>query len=733
MEQPYDNKMSQLGYNHLICDIFKNWEDVKDEILVPERKEGEGNGTIHIFLGAADEELQKEFGSYYAAVDNGQNPSVGAIKVNHYFLTSNIISMLGYLCQYDYQRNIEFSDSIKKILHFLDGKEVENGMVSTYSLFKLSTGSSKLRPYFKQFEKHGVFTDLIRKILLPNSAYKISLYKNDNGEYAAFWLIGFDWQSNFEANSSTDLLKSHKKPTIKEDVSKSLQVIYYGAPGTGKSHTIKEQTNGKQVIRTTFHPDSDYSTFVGAYKPTTVDEQVMTVIGTKAVPVENPDGTDRTESKIVYEFVPQAFLQAYVNAWTLYAKAKEGEEPENQYLIIEEINRGNCAQIFGDLFQLLDRNDEGYSEYPITADKDMEKYLSEAFHDFAIADEGELSEMYGDPFIAQKISLGQVLVLPPNLYIWATMNTSDQSLFPIDSAFKRRWDWKYVPISEAIDDDKPLGWKIYVDGKDYDWWSFLQKINKEIGDLTNSQDKKLGYFFCKAKDGKISTETFVDKVLFFLWNEVLKDFEPTQQFLDDGNGGYLTFDQFYKVNELGKTEIQEDKVVKLLENLGVSNADSEDEIKPNDAEDSSTGSDSSVLSRYLDFWNKFQESYDESGEFKDLFSNPKGQRQNWLDIGGLNRSYHICLSVNYRTRKIRMQVYFRQDKDAVALDKYINSLDKVSEAMGQEVTTGAGNKFTYLQLFKDFDMDSNDWNDAFNWYHQECVKFKHLADEIDPK
>lgn len=127
----------------------------------------------------------------------------------------------------------------------------------------------------------------------------------------------------------------------------SLQQIFYGAPGTGKSHTINHTTAGEDVIRTTFHPDTDYSTFVGAYKPTTIEETVMTVIGTKAVPVENADGTTRKESKIVYEFVAQAFLQAYVEAWKKVAEA-EGE-PKKQFLVIEEINRGNCAQIFGGL------------------------------------------------------------------------------------------------------------------------------------------------------------------------------------------------------------------------------------------------------------------------------------------------------------------------------------------------------------------------------------------------
>lgn len=395
-------------------------------------------------------------------------------------------------------------------------------------------------------------------------------------ELCMFLADKHDLTTTIIANVDGDERYEHKS-TTPTNTRNSLQIIYYGAPGTGKSHTIKEQTEGKQVIRTTFHPDSDYSTFVGAYKPTTKEVYVRDSTGRVV-----EEGEEKVvEDRIVYEFVPQAFLQAYVNAWTLYVQAKDGEEPKNQYLIIEEINRGNCAQIFGDLFQLLDRNDEGYSEYPITADKDMEKYLREAFRDFAIADEDKLSKMYGDPFMAQKISLGQVLVLPTNLYIWATMNTSDQSLFPIDSAFKRRWDWKYVPISEAIDNatHEPLGWKIHVDGKDYDWWSFLQAINKEIGELTNSQDKKFGYFFCKAKNGKISSETFVNKVLFFLWNEVLKDFEPTQQFLDDGNGSYLAFDQFYKVNELGKTEIREDKVAKLLENLKVE-VDGEDNAGP---------------------------------------------------------------------------------------------------------------------------------------------------------
>ena len=166
-----------------------------------------------------------------------------------------------------------------------------------------------------------------------------------------------------------------------QDRDKFLQQIYYGAPGTGKSHEIKKLTKGKEVIRTTFHPDSDYSTFVGAYKPTTKSVPIYSTYGEKAVEVKDADGNPMTEDRIVYEFVEQAFLQAYIKAWKQFAKADEGKTAEKVYLVIEEINRGNCAQIFGDLFQLLDRGEDGFSEYPIVADKDLQKQLAKAFTD----------------------------------------------------------------------------------------------------------------------------------------------------------------------------------------------------------------------------------------------------------------------------------------------------------------------------------------------------------------
>lgn len=347
--------------------------------------------------------------------------------------------------------------------------------------------------------------------------------------------------------------------TKKDSESKSsLQQIFYGAPGTGKSHIIKEQTKDEDVIRTTFHPDSDYSTFVGTYKPTTEFAPVLAIIGDKAVE------TGREEKRISYEFVCQAFLQAYVAAWKKMAEAKQEVAPKKQFLVIEEINRGNCAQIFGDLFQLLDRNDYGYSDYPIKVDADMQKQLKRLFEGVEIENAESINALYDGRDIVQEVLSGEVLLLPNNLYIWATMNTSDQSLFPIDSAFKRRWDWQYMPISEGRDKNgQSKNWKIEADTQMYSWWSFIQKINDEIYDKTNSEDKKLGYYFCKSINGVIRVETFVSKVLFYLWNDVFKDF-------DNESGIFAEpYDKFYGTGTRGEVLIAKDKVQTLLDNLHV--------------------------------------------------------------------------------------------------------------------------------------------------------------------
>lgn len=271
-----------------------------------------------------------------------------------------------------------------------------------------------------------------------------------------------------------------------------LQQIFFGAPGVGKSHHLKSvYKNENDVIRITFHPETDYASFVGCYKP-------------------------QSEGKeIVYKFQGEAFTDAYVKAWERYV-GTDGQK--DTFLVIEEINRGNCAQIFGDIFQLLDRDDQGFSDYSVIPDKDLQTYLQEKF--VSVADELEK--------IKKGVATGSVMVLPPNLHILATMNTSDQSLFPIDSAFKRRWDWVYMPIETKPVDEKgnAITRSIETNNYSFDWGQFLDKVNERIFKTTESEDKQLGFWFVKPKSDNttISVNDFVSKVIFFLWNDIYKDF-----------------------------------------------------------------------------------------------------------------------------------------------------------------------------------------------------------------
>lgn len=374
-----------------------------------------------------------------------------------------------------------------------------------------------------------------------------------------------------------------------------LQQIYYGAPGTGKSKTIKDLTFGESVIRTTFHPDSDYASFVGTYKPITEEVDLRDCYGKKVIDDDTKEVVK--EERIAYKFIPQAFLEAYVKAWKKLGSSKK------QFLIIEEINRGNCAQIFGDLFQLLDRNEYGFSDYPIVADKDMQKYLEKEFEGWEITNKDEINQLYGEANMVSLIMKGERLVLPSNLYIWATMNTSDQSLFPIDSAFKRRWDWKYVPIREGRDKETnaPLNWYINTGDKQYKWWSFISKVNELIGSLTNSEDKKLGYFFCKAKDGEIDADLFVSKVIFYLWNDVFKDYGFDDKDFQDEEGKILSFDRFYE-DKNGKTNVDIAIVEQFLENLGVDefiSDEGEEYINANEDEENEDSSNPNISSPSL--------------------------------------------------------------------------------------------------------------------------------------
>ena len=369
---------------------------------------------------------------------------------------------------------VVFQNLIGKINDFFGENEIVD---YTVNLYYRTDG----RIYLNRLKVDGFS---IRDVLVENNS--ALLFKEESNGKIALRIL-----SDIKDGETVDAVEQEIQPSL------PLQQIFYGAPGTGKSHSVKKVTgelleDGTEVerdnvFRTTFHPDTDYASFVGCYKPTmkpTTNEQ-KTITGKK--------------EEIVYEFVPQVFTDAYVYAYN--------NPDKDTYLVIEEINRGNCVQIFGDLFQLLDRK-RGVSEYKIKADKDLATYLLEAKDD------------KGNDILTDKIGiLNGKLCLPANLNILATMNTSDQSLFPMDSAFKRRWEWEYVVID--YDEPKSKGFEIILsEDKKYNWCDFIKQVNKRIFALTQSEDKEMGNFFIK---NSINAEQFKSKVMFYLWYEVLRD------------------------------------------------------------------------------------------------------------------------------------------------------------------------------------------------------------------
>ncbi|CAC9973884.1 AAA family ATPase [Flavobacterium panici] len=350
---------------------------------------------------------------------------------------------------------------------------------------------------------------------------------NESTSYIAGIAITFT-----KSHRLIELLNSSTPATVTR--ANLLQKIYYGAPGSGKSfkiETVLKQIPEEQKERITFHPDYDYVSFVGGYKPTS-----------------DKDGN------ITYSFVPEVFTKIYTNAWL---------NPHlDFYLAIEEINRGNCAEIFGDIFQILDRQ----SEYSISPSLDLKSYLQNVL-----------------PPTCKGISDGKIM-LPENLNILASMNTSDQSLFPMDSAFKRRWNWEYVPINyEPINEDgssnDSFNYIIKINNGYFSWIDFIKKVNARIKTNSNlGQDKCIGNYFIKADNkSEINFEEFINKVVFYLWIDVFKDEEDSIFEEIEKNTSY---EDFFPLNQNGIT-----KLLKLLDILKVEIIPIEDLTEEDEDED----------------------------------------------------------------------------------------------------------------------------------------------------
>ena len=386
-----------------------------------------------------------------------------------------------------------------------------------------------------------------------------------------------DSYDGFEESSKTVVF------TTGLDIAKSRNRIIFGAPGTGKSFLLDKERkdllgvdNETDYERVTFHPDYSYANFVGTYKPVMVSNRkpvedkdtdfVISILNDKGKTAQEKydvlyerfkddgltrlpmllglytdemfktrkqDGTDaagdnsvernhgkairkyvslltglEASSDIAYEYVPGPFMRVYVNA----LKSARSANPKPYLLIIEEINRANVAAVFGDIFQLLDRNEDGVSEYPIQASEDMKKYLAKEL-------ECDISEV-------EKIRI------PDNMFIWATMNSADQGVFPMDTAFKRRWDFTYIGID---DNDEDIRGKYVVVGSEskqkIEWNELRKAINEFLAEEKINEDKQLGPYFISRKitvpsgtdiDAEKFAEAFKNKVLMYLFDDAAK-------------------------------------------------------------------------------------------------------------------------------------------------------------------------------------------------------------------
>ena len=316
---------------------------------------------------------------------------------------------------------------------------------------------------------------------LENTERKNNTQSSAIRKYAQF-LIAMK-EGNMPLNYNTSLESIHE-----------CNRIVFGAPGTGKSFALKRDTEeflkgtSGTMERVTFHPDYTYSQFVGTYKP--VSE----------------------EGTIKYEFVPGPFMRVFVDA----IKSGMSEDPQPHVLVIEEINRAKVAAVFGDVFQLLDRDDNGVSEYDIQTSEDIRKYLAK--------------ELGGKPSYYSRIRI------PNNMFIWATMNSADQGVFPMDTAFKRRWNFEYLGINQnesEIRGKVMLGTDII---QDVHWNALRRAINEKLAkEYKVNEDKLMGPFFLAKKviktvsetDDTIADtdkfiETFKSKVIMYLYEDAAK-------------------------------------------------------------------------------------------------------------------------------------------------------------------------------------------------------------------
>lgn len=316
-----------------------------------------------------------------------------------------------------------------------------------------------------------------------------------------------DTEDSEEEESEMEKVKKIYETGIKPEWERNR--IMFGAPGTGKSYLLNQDKNKllnikdaddekpePRVERVIFYPDYSYANFVGTYKP---------------VSFKDDDGNE----SIRYTYVPGPFMRTYIKAWN---DILTGDDPQPYLLIIEEINRANAAAVFGDIFQLLDRKGNGYSEYSIQATEDIRRYLLE-------------TEGWDDEFCME-------LRMPDNMFIWATMNSADQGVFPMDTAFKRRWNFEYLGIND-VSYKLSEYWVTLGSGADarkVEWHGLRMAINNWMANHRINEDKQIGLYFISRLPENVKSEQertnqfnklFTNKIIMYLFEDAAKQWRDS--------------------------------------------------------------------------------------------------------------------------------------------------------------------------------------------------------------
>ena len=407
---------------------------------------------------------------------------------------------------------------------------------------------SQIEPYYEKFDLSEEFTRYLGTVDESTSivgSLRGKLFNKitkDIGDIDIYSISSIDKLSGIikKLNSSYNYKEINKKSQGKIDYAlimykkflnwrnKQHQRIFFGAPGTGKSYELNKEAKeyfGNNYERVTFHPNYMYGNFVGAFKPF---PKVL----------KNSDGTVKKDEdgniqeSITYEYIPGVLMRQLVKALKC---------PTQDYLLlIEEINRANVAAVFGDVFQLLDRDVSGESEYFIATSKELQEFLKKEFTDCEL--EKKVKEKLGEDF-------GR-LYLPNNLYIWATMNSADQGVMPMDTAFRRRWEFRYLGIDDAAESNKEdfERYKFKINSSEVvNWDLYRRELNKKLSSLNIPEDKLIGpYFVSKAtlEDSDLDrlTETIKNKVLMYLYEDAAKAYRP----LLFAEGKYATYSSVCK-------------------------------------------------------------------------------------------------------------------------------------------------------------------------------------------